>query len=94
VVVEERAAAKDAQIVKPHITAVATIAFYSGVFSRREFVVLTAVVLPRFVHAETQRFSALPAAFAQLERANGAVSEWPCWTQLAVNAPGPCGGIE
>lgn len=42
-----------------------------GVLRRREFIFLTTLVLPRFLRAGIQRFSTLPAAFAQVERTNG-----------------------
>lgn len=39
--------------------------------SRRDFLALTALALPGFRLAASNRMSALPAAFAQLERSNG-----------------------
>jgi len=39
--------------------------------SRRSFVAMTALALPRFLRAAPNRFIALPAALAQLENANG-----------------------
>ena len=39
--------------------------------SRRSFIALTTLAVPRFLRAGTERFRALPAAFAQLERTNG-----------------------
>jgi beta-lactamase class A len=39
--------------------------------TRRNFVALTACALPRILRAAPQRFSALPAALAQLEQTNG-----------------------
>jgi beta-lactamase class A len=39
--------------------------------SRRNFVAITALALPRLLNATSKRFSALPAALAQLEHTNG-----------------------
>jgi len=39
--------------------------------NRRSFIAVTALALPRFVHATSSRFGALPAAIAQLEQTNG-----------------------
>jgi beta-lactamase class A len=40
-------------------------------FSRRDFVALTAFALPRLLHAAPERFNKLPAALAKLEKTNG-----------------------
>src|SRR5438309_1970696 len=39
--------------------------------SRRSFVAVPALVLPRLLHGTPKRFAALPAAFAKLEQTNG-----------------------
>jgi len=41
------------------------------VTSRRRFVAIAALSLPGFLHAAPRRFDSLPAALAQLEKANG-----------------------
>ncbi len=42
-----------------------------AMFTRRSFVALTALALPRFLHVASKSFSALPDEFARLEQING-----------------------